>query len=473
MKMNGVLMPLFTLPGKYGIGEFSKEAYSFIRLLKKYDFNVWQMLPLNPVAYGNSPYQSYSSYALEELYLPLDDLYKEGLISKPRRFRYESHLNYDAVRAFKKKYYFEAYENVLKNKNYIKRLKKFQIDNPRIDEYATFMARKEINDGKAWNEWNKVDEKREQYLKFYYIFLQYRVLISYNKLHKYAKKMGIALIGDVPFYVGYDSSDVYFHKELFLLDKDNVSTLVAGVPPDCFSTLGQRWGNPIYNFEKMKEDNYSFLVDRIGYAGKLYDYVRLDHFRAFDSYYVIPHIYDDARIGEWRYAPGYEIFDALYNKYPSINLIAEDLGDLRPEVYTLKEHYHLPGMNILEFTIFDYMRGRAIQSDDKYLISYIGTHDNDTVAGWYKDFVSKEDRPKIHDYLMTFNVKGDNTFDRFISFTYTYFYNAIVSFSDFLHLGSRGKVNSPSTISNDNWSIRIKDFKKLRKAFNKHLNISK
>ncbi len=471
MKMNGVLMPVFSLPGKYGIGEFSKEAYSFIKILKKYGFNVWQMLPLNPVAYGNSPYQSYSSYALEELYIPLDDLYKEGLISKPRKFRYESHINYDALRVYKRKYYMEAYENVLNNKTYLKKIKNFQKNNIRIEEYATFMARKEINNGRSWIEWNKEDKEKEDYLKLYYVFLQYKCLEAYNKLHKFAKKEGITIIGDVPFYVGYDSSDVYFNKHLFLLDEKYNPTLVAGVPPDYFSTLGQRWGNPIYNFDEMRKDGFSFIVERLAYAGKMYDEVRLDHFRAFDTYYVIPSQYEDARIGEWRFAPGYEILDTLYSKYPSIKLIAEDLGDLRDEVYTLKNHYSLPGMNILQFTLNDYINGKPLPKDDDKLITYIGTHDNDTVYGWYTTFLNKEDKEKVHNYLLSFDVKGKETCDRFISFAYRNFENVVISFTDFLHLGKRGRINEPSTIKMDNWSIRIKDFKALRRAFNKHLNI--
>ena len=463
-------MPVFSLPGKYGIGEFSSEAYSFIKMLKKYGFNVWQMLPLNPVAYGNSPYQSYSSYALEELYLPLDDLYKEGLIKKPRRFRYESHINYDAVRAYKRSYYIEAYENVLKNKNYLRKIKNYQKSNIRIEEYATFMARKEINNGRSWIEWDKEDKAKEEYLKLYYVFLQYRTLLSYNKLHKFAQKEGITIIGDVPFYVGYDSSDVYFNRHLFLLDENYHPTLVAGVPPDYFSTLGQRWGNPIYNFEEMKKDGYSFIVERLAFAGQLYDEVRLDHFRAFDTYYVIPSQYDDARIGEWRYAPGYEIFDTLYRKYPNITLIAEDLGDLRDEVYTLKNHYNLPGMNILQFTILDYINGKPLPRDDDKLITYIGTHDNDTIYGWYTTFLNEEDKLKVHNYLLTFDVKGNETCDRFISFAYRNFQNVVISFTDYLHLGKRGRINEPSTIKVDNWSIRIKDFKALRRAFNKNLN---
>ena len=470
MKMNGVLMPVFSLPGKYGIGEFSKEAYYFIRLLKKHGYNVWQLLPLNPVAFGNSPYQSYSSYAIEELYLPLEELLNEGLIKKIKKFKYENHINYDQVKAYKRHYYIEAYKNVLKDKNYLKKIEQFRKSNPRIEEYATFMAKKEINNGRAWNEWDTEDKEKENYLRLYYLFLQYRVLISYQKLHKYANKMGITIIGDVPFYVGYDSSDVYFNKRLFLMDNNNNPTLVAGVPPDYFSSLGQRWGNPIYDFGKMKEDNFNFIVERLASAGQLYDYVRLDHFRAFDTYYVIPSQYNDARIGEWRYAPGYEIIDALYRKYPSINLIAEDLGDLREEVHTLKNHYHLPGMNILEFTIFDYINGKNIDKDNQSLITYIGTHDNDTVSSWYSNTLSKDEHDKLHNYLINLDVKGSNTIDRFISFSYRYFYNTIISFTDFLHLGTRGRINEPSTIKVDNWSIRLKDFKGIRKAFKKELN---
>jgi len=462
MNTKGLLLPIFSLPGKFGIGEFGKEAFSFIRLLKDNGFNTWQILPLNPISFGHSPYQPFSSYAIEELYLSLDDLHEKGLIKKPKSFRVgKPHINYEQVRSFKEPYYQEAFENyLLLNGN--QKIKEFAIANPHIDKYASFMANKRLNDNKCWNDWDKLEAFGFQKLKDYYLLLQMLLLEQWNKIHIYAKENGISIIGDLPFYVGYDSSDVYYNQKYFLLGENKLPLFVAGVSPDYFSKLGQRWGNPIYNFDELKKNDYSFLVNRIGYASYLYDRIRLDHFRAFDTYYVIDAKYEDARIGKWLEAPGYEIFDLLFAKYPNIDIIAEDLGDLRPEVYRLKEHYKLPGMNVLEFNLDNIIQmgkleGKLLPNE----ITYIGTHDNMTLSGFIISLKMSQ-KSAYKRYFVSLGINARSLEDMILIYAFKYFENVIISFSDFMHLNNHARINTPSSLNESNWTIRLKDFKLLK-----------
>ena len=464
MDIKGLLLPIFSLPNKYGIGDFGKEAFYFIDLLKKNKFNAWQILPLNPISYGHSPYQPYSSYAIEDLYISIDDLIKDDLLKSCPTFRKDkTHIDYEKVRSFKEKYFSQAFDAYL-SKYGEDDLLSFADRNIYIDEYANFMAKKELNNFTPWNLWNENDLDNEKYhrIYLYHLFKQYYAKKGWDNIHEYAKKQGISIIGDIPFYVGYDSSDVYFNKQYFLLDENNKMTFVAGVSPDYFSEYGQRWGNPIYNFEELKKDNYRFIIDRIIYASNLYDKVRIDHFRAFDTYYVIPAQYSDAKIGEWKYAPGYEIFDELYKRKPNIDVIAEDLGNLRPEVYRLRDHYHLPGMNVLEFTINDFInKGDFTKDDYKNLITYIGTHDNMTLVG-YLYCLKMSEKTKMKNYFNSLGIKGNNLEDLFLKFAFRKFSNVIISFVDLLHLNNHARINAPSTLNEENWTIKLQSFDKIK-----------
>lgn len=465
MSIKGLLLPVFSLPNKYGIGDFGKECFKFITLLKKSGFNTWQILPLNPISYGHSPYQPYSSYAIEDLYLSLDDFIKEGLLDKVPSFRRnKNHVDYEKVRLFKEPIYKKAFNNYL-NKYGEEALINFAKENLKIDQYAKFMTLKEFNNGLSFDKWDKnlyIDEKafREKYL--FYLFKQYYALKQWNNVHNFAKENGIVIVGDIPFYVGYDSSDVYYNKQYFLLDSNDNMTFVAGVSPDYFSSLGQRWGNPIYNFDELRKDNFSFLIDRIIYASSLYDKVRIDHFRAFDTYYVIPSDKLDARIGEWKYAPGYEIFDRLFSVKPDIDIIAEDLGNLRDEVYYLRDHYHFPGMNVLQFTI-DTFLNHNINNFDGFnnVITYIGTHDNETLTG----FISKMKmsyKTKLKKYFNSLNIYSNNLNDMFLKFAFRNFNNVIISFVDLLGVNNHGRINIPSIVNDTNWTYKLSSFDKLK-----------
>ena len=279
-------------------------------------------------------------------------------------------------------------------------------------------------------------------------------------------KKGIKVIGDVPFYVVYDSAEVYYNRDKFLLDENFNPTFVAGVAPDVFSDLGQRWGNPIYNFEAMKKDGYQLIIDRLMYAAELYDVVRIDHFRAFDTYYVIPAQYDDARIGEWKLGPAYDLFDKLFERAPDMKIIAEDLGDLRPEVLELRDHYNLPGMNILEFTIWDWMKDKEAYKKTlkPNCIAYIGTHDNETCNGWLGNR-TKEEIARLNEFFGN----PESIEDAMIKFGMDNFETFIVAAQDVLHLPADARINTPSTVNDINWTYRFTTLNDLGKALKKDI----
>lgn len=462
MKTKGLLLPVFSLPGKYGIGEFGKEAFSLLSLLHDNGFNTWQILPLNPISYGHSPYQPYSSYAIEDLYLSIDDLIKRGLIDKAHPLRANKpHINYEQVRSYKEKIYYAAYNKYLLE-NGEEELKSFAISHQKIDEYASFMANKELNDFRPWNEWNKTEALGFSKIKNFHLFKQMLLLEEWKQIRQRAELLGINIIGDLPFYVGYDSSDVYYNQRYFLLNEEHLPSFVAGVSPDYFSLLGQRWGNPIYDFKALKEDNYRFILDGIAYASTLYDIVRLDHFRAFDTYYVIPSQYEDARIGKWLEAPGYEIFDELYKEHPTVRLIAEDLGDLRKEVITLRDHYHLPGMNVLEFNLEGMMSDKNFNPDNyKNTITYIGTHDNMTLRG-YIISLKMHQKSQLKRYFKSMGINAHSLEDMVLKFAFSKFEHVVISFTDLMHLNNHAGINTPSTMNEINWTIRLTDFTLLR-----------
>ena len=446
MKLKGLLLPVYALPSKYGIGEFSKEAFNLIDLLKENSFNAWQILPLNPVAYGHSPYQSYSSYAIEEAYISLDDLYSRELISKPIPFNEnKKFVSYEEVIRLKRTYYLEAFFN-FQNKYGLGQVKSFAEKNPKVLEYAKFVALKEINKGKPWNEWETINNDRVTLYTNFHLFLQMILFQEWTYIKNHAEDVGVKIIGDLPFYVGYDSADVYFNQDLFLL-KDKKPTLVSGVGPDYFSKEGQLWGNPIYFYEAMYKDGYKFIIDRIINASNMYHMVRLDHFRAWDTYCVIPAEDVNARRGVWWEGPRTKFFDVLYEKYPNINLIAEDLGDLFQGVHDLRDHYNLPGMFVTQFMIMD---ENNISNDNQ--IVYPGTHDNQTLYGWIKS-LSNEDKIKLKKRF-----KNSNIFESVAQFTWEIPSKmTIFPLQDILKLDDSSRMNLPGTTGSPNWEWKLKD----------------
>ena len=480
MRKAGVLMPVSALPSRIGAGELGESAFHFIELLKENHVKIWQILPLNPVGYGNSPYQPYSSCAGDELYISLDALAEEGLLKEhPKEFQERAtRVDYEAVRQYREPFLRTAFDVFTEKKGQEETAYKEFASQEWVYEYGVFRALKKANNGECWNDWpeeyrtwpenrQKLPAEVETEAQ-YQMFLQYIFYTQWMKVKKAANDAGIQIMGDVPFYVGQDSVDVWGGKDNFLLDTDGRPIFIAGVPPDYFSATGQRWGNPIYDWEHMKEQDYRFWVDRIGYSNKLFDIIRIDHFRAFDTYWKIPADCPTAIDGEWIEAPGYEVIDTLQKEIPGLDLVAEDLGLLRPEVLMLKDHYHLKGMKILIFSIETGGKyARDTFDDVENMIFYTGTHDNDTIMQWYGN-MSTAARRKIRRMLKRAGASQGSVKDRFLQYTMqNQAEYAIIPLADILGLGKEGHINTPGTIGSPNWEWHLPDFVQAKKELQK------
>lgn len=458
-KQAGLLMPVASLPNRHGIGDFGPETIAFLKALKKAGFSLWQILPLNPIGYGHSPYQPFSSLAMDEMYLSLDEIIKMGLLSKVPSYRAKTkHISYEKVKAFKRQYLKRAYYNAInQDATFVGRLRKKMA---KYYDYALFMAFKKANNDKPWHLWNEkeknwinncgIDISRYDDEINYHLFVQDLLIKQWHKLKKTAHRLGIKIIGDLPFYVGHDSVDCYTNRDYFYLDEAGLPKLISGVGPDYFSKTGQRWGNPIYNFEKLKEEHYRFLIERILDCGQIYDYVRLDHFRAFDTYYVIDADEKTAQFGTWTLGPAYAFFDELLTVFDGERIIAEDLGDIRPEVLTLRDHYRFPGMNVLQFEI---LSGKE-EVVNPHNVYYIGTHDNDTLKGWYLKLTPQE-RQKLRAFMRLQGYKGA-ILDTLIKYALNRPHRLVVLYlGDLLKLDNKARINKPGIIDDINWTYRL------------------
>ncbi len=460
MRKSGILMPVASLPNRYGIGSFGREAYEFVDMLAGAGVKIWQILPLNPLGYGNSPYQPLSSFAGDESYIDLELLKKDGLLDEvPAPFTPErpDKIEYDAARKYKEPWLRRAYERFGGGEEYEEFLKYDW-----VTPYAVFVALKTQNGLRSWVEWPKeqqnwiLDKKYDiSHLKDeigYRLFAQFEFYRQWMALKRYAGEKGVQIMGDIPFYVGLDSLDVWSSRDEFLINGDGEPSFIAGVPPDYFNADGQRWGNPIYDWDTLKKTNYRFWIDRLRYSSVLYDILRIDHFRAFDTYWKVPASCPTAREGEWIEAPGYELFDEVYRQMPDIHIVAEDLGDLRPEVLKLRDHYGLMGMNVVEFTMPDNIPIREKQ------IVYTGTHDNQTVTGWYRER-SKAERKKLLAVLAQYGAPHTPVSKKFVSHIMASpAAVAIAPLADILGLDDRARLNTPGTVGSPNWEWRLDSF---------------
>ena len=470
----GLLLSVTSLPGKYGIGDFGPSAYEFIDLIKSAGFSLWQILPLNPLGYGNSPYQPYSSFAIDEQFVDLDALVAEGLLGKiePEDF-IASKVRYDQVKAFKLKYLREAYETFLKEEGAKDKLDAFVNAHPWTRDWSVFMMNKRRYPT-AWNEWPsevknwvakrpalKKEDLREANFE---VFIQMVLYAQWDKLHAYAKSKGIKIIGDIPFYVGYDSVDVWANQDTFLLDEETkLPSCVAGVPPDYFSATGQRWGNPIYNWKKLEKEDFFFIENRIHLNAALYDILRLDHFRAFDTYWSIPAECPTAIDGKWIEAPGYKLFDSLFAKYPDLSIIAEDLGDLRDEVLVLRDHYNFPGMNVIQFTFADCELVHKGDWNRVNSVAYLDTHDNDTMLSYFYLLPEQEQGDWLH-ALASMGIVIGSPVDRMIVYCMRKPANmAILSMQDVLELDTIARTNVPGIVDDRNWTWKLENFEAFKK----------
>ncbi len=467
-RTSGILMHISSLPGPYGIGDFGKGAYDFVDFLDRSNQKEWQILPLGITGYGDSPYQNFSAFAGNPYFIDLDELIEEGFIEKeelkilPLGDDPES-VDYGILYKNKMELLKRAYRRASRVKEYtFKRF--YEKEKSWLREYALFMAIKQEQGGDSWFKWPKTlkDENSKEVLAFekshqkeifFHVFIQYYFFKQWKELKSYANDKGIKIIGDMPIYVAEDSSDVWGNKELFKLDKDFIPKTVAGCPPDAFSITGQLWGNPIYDWDKMEKDNYAWWISRIEMSFKIYDRLRIDHFRGFESYWEIKNGAENAVVGQWTKGPDYALFKKIKEELGDLDIIAEDLGFLTDEVEELIEKTGYPGMKILQFAFdpreeSDYLP----HTYDPNCVVYTGTHDNDTIMSWART-VSPEDINYAGKYLKLSYEEGINW--GFIRGAHSSVANmCIIPLQDYLGLGEEGRMNTPSTLG-DNWKWRI------------------
>ena len=468
MRLSGVLLPVSALPSDYGVGDFGKEAYKFIDISCEMGFKIWQILPLNPLGYGNSPYQPYSSFAGDDIYISPQLLSEDGLLDKDiEKIKISDKIDYENVRRFKGKLLKKAYKKFKEKKLYEKEDYKKFLNFEFVYNYAVFLTLKKQNNMQSWNTWPKdmknwIKDKKLDLTKYeddinYEIFVQYIFYTQWMNIKKYANKKGIKIMGDIPIYVGLDSLDVWENQKAFLLNRTGSPKFIAGVPPDYFSKTGQRWGNPIYDWDYIKEHNYDFWINRISYNAQLYDIIRIDHFRGFDTYWKINAKNKTAMKGEWVEAPGHELFTLISKKFKNLEIVAEDLGDLRKEVIKLRDDFNLKGMKIIQFT-FDPNETNNDFEDRKNMIIYTGTHDNQTVMGFYND---KDENTKyeIKEYFKKHNYDTKDIHKGFLQMCMESIADyAIVPVQDIIGLDDKSRLNTPGTLGEHNWSFKLKDF---------------
>lgn len=468
-RASGILLPVSSLPSEYGIGCFSKDAYDFINRLAEADQKYWQILPLGPTGYGDSPYQSFSTFAGNPYFIDPCTLTEEGLLEKEEcdSFDFISHINYveyDKIYNGRFSLLRMAYHRFLKNipeafDTFCAEQKYW------LEDYCLFMAIKTSIDSASWMDWSeelrtrdkdtiaRLKEQLADEINFFR-FQQYKFFEQWRQLKNYANEKGIRIIGDVPIYVAKDSADAWCGPELFQFDEEGKPKAVAGCPPDAFSATGQLWGNPLYDWEYHEKTEYAWWIKRVRHCFALYDVVRIDHFRAFDAYYSIPAEDETAEFGHYEAGPGMKLFKRLKEVLGELDIIAEDLGFLTPSVYKLLEESGYPGMKVLQFAFDD-------SEDSEYLphkykencVAYTGTHDNETSEGWYAGITEKE-RGFVNDYL-GYSEQDKECFSmRLVRAAMASRAKlCVIPFQDYLGLGNEARINHPSTVG-ANWKWR-------------------
>ncbi len=459
---SGLLMAVSALPSEYGIGSFGKACFDWLDFLDKTGTKCWQILPLNPTAYGDSPYQSPASFAGNPYFVDLEELYKEGLLTsdeldgekcKSERIDY-GRLFLTRIAVLKK-----AFSRFVKTVEYVRFCHK---NKQWLDDYALFFSIKESYDYAPWSSWadeyriykNAIERKSDfECQTEFWRFVQFKFFTQWKKVRDYARSKGIKIIGDIPIYVAYDSVDVWSNTDEYLLDENLNPTFVAGCPPDGFSPDGQLWGNPIYDYAKMEKNDFKWWCSRIKICASLFDIVRIDHFRGFAGYYSVPYGEKTARNGHWEKGPGGKLFDAINQSVPNAKIIAEDLGFLTDDVRELIAYCGYPGMKILQFAFFD--------EDSEYLprlyankdyVVYTGSHDADCTRTWTEnldgDTLKRFKRECSH-------IKGLNPTYKMIKLAFDSIAElAVIPLQDWLLLGNEeGRMNTPS-VAQGNWVWR-------------------
>jgi len=471
----GILLPITSLPSKYGIGCFSQSAYDFVDWLKEAGQTYWQFLPICPTSFGDSPYQSFSTYAGNPYFISLEALIEEGVLTQEECDSADfgemtDDINYEKIYYARYPLLRKAYErsDISKNPDY----QVFLAENGWwLSDYALFMALKDSHGGKPWHEWPE-DEclrnpetldncRRELYFDIeFQMYMQFKFFEQYRKLKKYANDKGIKFVGDIPIYVAMDSADVWANPELFQLDEKNVPLAVAGCPPDGFAADGQLWGNPLYRWDVHRDTGYAWWLKRLNHCFGLYDVTRIDHFRGFDEYYSIPYGNKTAHGGHWEKGPGLGLFRTVEEKLGWHEVIAEDLGYVTDTVRQLVRDSGFPGMKVLQFAFDtrdtgsanDYLPHNYIENS----ICYTGTHDNETITGWL-DSISEEELASARNYLCDPYTPNAELYRPFIALVMrSASKSCIIPMQDWLGLDNTARTNKPSTLG-INWRWRVSE----------------
>ena len=481
-RSSGILLHPTSLPGRFGIGDLGPEAYAFADFLIDAGQSLWQMLPLGPTGYGESPYACYSAFAGNTLLISPEQLIKEGLLTTsdlPQQISMPAErVEFQRVQEFKNGLLRKAYERYQQTTDTNLR-SAFETFAQRyadwLDDYALFRALKDAHGGIAWNEWEPalvrrtpaaLARAREQLqdeieAQMFYQFLFFR---QWFALKNYCNERGIKMVGDLPIFVAQDSADVWTNPEQFKLDKNGTPLVVAGVPPDYFSTTGQLWGNPLYNWDRMFEDGFKWWIKRVEATLSVVDIVRVDHFRGFAACWEIPGGDRTAERGRWVEAPGRELFTAIRKALGELPIIAEDLGVITPDVVALRDEFGFPGMRILQFAFGNGTKNIDLPHNyERNVVAYTGTHDNDTTVGWFSSVAGEgstrtekqieREREFCLEYLKTGGKEIHWDFIRALLASVAN--TAIVPLQDLLGLGTEARMNLPNT-TEGNWAWRFK-----------------
>ena len=463
----GILLPVFSLPSRYGIGSLGKEAYAFIDFLSQAGQRWWQVLPVGPAGAGNSPYSSVSTFAGDPLLIDLEELVREGLLDRKELQEAElpaaSQIDYPAVAERKKKLLRRAFQSG--GQRLHGQIEAFTNSNVWVKNYALYISCKEYYHGESWLQWQDDALRRrtpEAVAEWseklsgeiaYHTFVQLLFFRQWERLRQYAHGAGIQILGDLPIYVSLDSADVWGERREFLLRADGYPEKIAGVPPDYFSQEGQLWGNPLYDWEAMRTDGFGWWIRRVAGASRLYDAIRIDHFRGLESYWAVPFGAETAKAGAWEQGPGMDLLRVLTDWFPQVSYVAEDLGILTPEVGELRRKAGLPGMKVLEFAFSGADNAYLPHNyPDAHCICYTGTHDNDTAMGWWSH-AGEQEREFARRYL------GMESDREIVSAMLRCGQGSVAELfvaqmQDYLQLGSEARMNVPG-VANGNWRWRL------------------